>query len=266
MKIREMGLLLFYDWLQILKDLPAPDVVKIVFALSEYQQSGEDPAEKFDGAMRAVVSLMRDQLARSNQISQSRADSRTNQNGTNDNKQEQRLTTHTHTHTNTLIIPPISPLTEQKTALTKASGDVPSADVDVSEKRFDRFWEEYPNKTGKQAARTAWRKIKPSEKLTCQMIDKLREMKKTAQWTREGGRFVPNPATWLNQGRWEDEAPRDQAQAAPSGVSPRAATPKERYGNFNPADAMHAALKRTGLSMGMTEAEAEDYAVRNMSK
>ena len=21
----------------------------------------------------------------------------------------------------------------------------------------------------------------------------------------ENGRFIPNPATWLNQGRWEDE-------------------------------------------------------------
>ena len=25
------------------------------------------------------------------------------------------------------------------------------------------------------------------------------------QWSTENGRFIPNPATWLNQGRWEDE-------------------------------------------------------------
>jgi hypothetical protein len=25
------------------------------------------------------------------------------------------------------------------------------------------------------------------------------------QWTREGGRFIPHPSTWLNQGRWDDE-------------------------------------------------------------
>jgi hypothetical protein len=25
------------------------------------------------------------------------------------------------------------------------------------------------------------------------------------QWLREGGRFIPNPATWLNQERWGDE-------------------------------------------------------------
>ena len=27
----------------------------------------------------------------------------------------------------------------------------------------------------------------------------------TEQWQREEGRYIPNPATWLNQGRWDDE-------------------------------------------------------------
>jgi hypothetical protein len=26
------------------------------------------------------------------------------------------------------------------------------------------------------------------------------------QWRRDDGRFIPHPATWLNQRRWEDEA------------------------------------------------------------
>ena len=29
--------------------------------------------------------------------------------------------------------------------------------------------------------------------------------KRTEQWQREGGRFVPMAATWINQRRWEDE-------------------------------------------------------------
>ena len=29
--------------------------------------------------------------------------------------------------------------------------------------------------------------------------------KTSAQWLREGGRFIPNPSTWINQGRWDDE-------------------------------------------------------------
>lgn len=27
------------------------------------------------------------------------------------------------------------------------------------------------------------------------------------QWTQNNGQFIPHPATWLNQGRWDDELP-----------------------------------------------------------
>jgi hypothetical protein len=27
----------------------------------------------------------------------------------------------------------------------------------------------------------------------------------SAEWTKDGGQFIPHPATWLNQKRWEDE-------------------------------------------------------------
>ena len=29
--------------------------------------------------------------------------------------------------------------------------------------------------------------------------------KGSRQWRENNGQFIPNPATWLNQGRWEDE-------------------------------------------------------------
>lgn len=82
------------------------------------------------------------------------------------------------------------------------------------EERFDRFWAAYPNKVGKDAARRAWAKRKPSEELLKQMLEALEEQKCTKKWTVEGGRFVPNPATWLNQGRWEDEVQQETAAAA----------------------------------------------------
>ena len=37
------------------------------------------------------------------------------------------------------------------------------------------------------------------------MIAAIAEQEKSEQWQKEGGQFVPNPATWLNQGRWDDE-------------------------------------------------------------
>lgn len=71
--------------------------------------------------------------------------------------------------------------------------------------RFARFWAAYPKKVGKGAAEKAFGKIRPSDALTEKMIRAVEDAKMSAQWRREGGQYIPNPATWLNQKRWEDE-------------------------------------------------------------
>src|SRR5262245_1969082 len=72
---------------------------------------------------------------------------------------------------------------------------------------FDAFWAAYPKKAGKPAARRAWNtlKPKPDEPLVKSMLAALARHAASEQWKREGGRFIPHPATWLNQRRWEDE-------------------------------------------------------------
>ena len=75
----------------------------------------------------------------------------------------------------------------------------------VYAKRFDEFWAAYPQKVGKGAARSAFAKIKASQELTDRRIEAVNKAKASQQWQKEGGRFIPNPSTWLNQGRWEDE-------------------------------------------------------------
>jgi DNA-binding transcriptional MocR family regulator len=66
---------------------------------------------------------------------------------------------------------------------------------------FEDFWRAYPRKTGKGAAEKAWAKaagvVEPS---------KILEAVASAVWSPEP-QFIPHPATWLNQKRWEDEAP-----------------------------------------------------------
>lgn len=69
---------------------------------------------------------------------------------------------------------------------------------------FDEFWKAYPNKTGKDAARKAFDKRKPGKQLLADMLDALEIQKQSEQWRKQGGQFIPNPATWLNQGRWQD--------------------------------------------------------------
>ena len=68
--------------------------------------------------------------------------------------------------------------------------------------QFELFWSVYPRKVGKEAARKAFAKVKEPVEL---LINAVEKQKQTEQWTREGGRFIPYPATWLNQGRWNDE-------------------------------------------------------------
>ena len=72
---------------------------------------------------------------------------------------------------------------------------------------FDDFWAAYPKKVAKETARSAFLKHKPTLELVEKMIVGIEKYKKTDQWTRDGGQYIPNPATWLNQKRWEDEIP-----------------------------------------------------------
>ena len=65
--------------------------------------------------------------------------------------------------------------------------------------RFVRFWAAYPRKTAKETALRAFLKLSPDESLLQQMLTAIDRQKKTAQWQEDGGRFIPHPATWLNQ-------------------------------------------------------------------
>lgn len=75
--------------------------------------------------------------------------------------------------------------------------------------RFEEFWKAYPVKTGKDAARKAFEKRKPDAELLSQMLSAINAQKSSAKWVKDGGQFIPNPATWLNQGRWQDGADGD---------------------------------------------------------
>jgi hypothetical protein len=70
---------------------------------------------------------------------------------------------------------------------------------------FDQFWQQYPNKVGKGAARKAWNKIKPSQALCGKILESLVVQQETPQWKREQGKYIPHPSTWLNEERWDDE-------------------------------------------------------------
>jgi len=64
---------------------------------------------------------------------------------------------------------------------------------------FSAFWESYPNKTGKKKAKELWKRNKP---ILVDVLKAIAWQKKTDKWKKG---FIPNPTTWLNEERWEDE-------------------------------------------------------------
>ena len=70
---------------------------------------------------------------------------------------------------------------------------------------FDSFWKSYPKKKGKDKCMRWFSSHKVTEELLEQMLQAIEEQKKSNDWQKDNGQFIPYPYTWLNQGRWKDE-------------------------------------------------------------
>ena len=75
----------------------------------------------------------------------------------------------------------------------------------TQQRRFDSFWVAYPKKRSKGQAERAWMKICPDEALFKEIMSGLEKAKISHDWVKDGGQFIPYPATWLNAKGWEDE-------------------------------------------------------------
>jgi len=101
-----------------------------------------------------------------------------------------------------------------KAASYRRQHDVPEAKAEEEKNKdiyvhFDLFWQAYPKKVGKGAAKKAWKKIKPSKSLLETILIAIKQQKDSDQWQKDKGQFIPMPSTWLNQERWEDEVDGD---------------------------------------------------------
>lgn len=71
--------------------------------------------------------------------------------------------------------------------------------------KFNTFWTAYPKKVSKQSAQKAFAKINPDDDLMETILSAVASQSQSEQWTKDDGKFIPYPATWLNGRRWEDE-------------------------------------------------------------
>jgi len=112
---------------------------------------------------------------------------------------------------------------------------------------FDLFWSVYPRKIGKGAAELSWKKIKPDDILQARIVDAVKAQCKSEQWKRDGGQFIPHPATWLNGKRWEDVLDIAIAQDKPPVMFKT--TPTRPPGEAPPPEVREALSKLLGRDM-----------------
>ena len=87
-----------------------------------------------------------------------------------------------------------------------------TAKEDYDLEGFNAFYAAYPRHEGKADALKAWNKLKPDIVLQTKMGEALTAQKKSPQWTKNNGQYIPMPSTWLNGKRWEDETAQPQNQ------------------------------------------------------
>lgn len=75
----------------------------------------------------------------------------------------------------------------------------------VGKEGFALFWQQYPKKKSKGDAEKAWLKINPTKELLEKMLAQITAQKQSADWQKNGGQYIPYPASWLNSRGWEDD-------------------------------------------------------------
>lgn len=85
---------------------------------------------------------------------------------------------------------------------------------------FVEFWSSYPRKVAKADAMKAWKKIKPTGQMLAELMAGLEKQKASGDWMKDGGQFIPHPASWINGRRWEDQIPPATSPAPSSERNP----------------------------------------------
>lgn len=91
--------------------------------------------------------------------------------------------------------------TREKNKKVSISRSRDDADSSLS---FDTFYAAYPRKVSKPAAIKAWAKLKPDETLLQTILNDI-SRRKRGEWAGKDMQYIPHPATYINQRRWEDD-------------------------------------------------------------
>lgn len=79
--------------------------------------------------------------------------------------------------------------------------------------KFNAFWSLYPKKCGKKSCAAIWKRRKLDNLADLIIADVTRKRIDDVQWSKG---YIPNPQTYLNGDRWEDEVQTKAARQEPT--------------------------------------------------
>ncbi|MFC1613887.1 hypothetical protein ACFL5K_01150 [Gemmatimonadota bacterium] len=103
---------------------------------------------------------------------------------------------------------------EEKNIKNEKKKDTREAGIDSG---FEIFFEAYPKRVGRKQALRAWNKLRLSDEQVSDILQAI-DKQKTWRMNAKPGEFRPewpDPATWLNNNRWEDEITAVQRSSKP---------------------------------------------------
>lgn len=204
-----------FEFLEELDGLSDEEYGRLIRAMQVYSISGEEP--ELEGVERLFWKRCRNTIDRYNESYEKRNTSNAENGRKGGRPRKQAVFEETQENPNnpmgfseTQNNPSVFEETQKSQTKSKTKSKTNSITpiapkgAKRSDAEFEIFWNAYPTKVGKQPARKAFDKVKvPVETL----VAAIERQKCSSQWSKDGGQYIPNPATWLNQGRWTDELP-----------------------------------------------------------
>lgn len=77
----------------------------------------------------------------------------------------------------------------------------------IDDAGFADFWDLYPHKTNKPAAREAWAQLDPGDDLRSRLMIALRKQIASPRWQKDHGQYIPTPVNWIARREWENVQP-----------------------------------------------------------
>jgi hypothetical protein len=174
----------YYDWLDLLEDQSFENKGKLIDAVSKLHLNGEDITDELPEGVRMLFKQMKKQFERDSEKYNAVIEKRRNAGIKSGLARQEK----------TIGKPPVEPVPK-----------VPKAPKPPKEPcLFEDFYTLYPRKEAKQNALKAYQKAvkQVSHEAIIEGVSKYKQQIEAKQTEKQ---YIKQPATWLNQGCWEDD-------------------------------------------------------------